>query len=238
MLDFPLWKKISLWVITLGLAALAIPSLMGASGVGSASTWDDFPQVNLGLDLAGGSHLLLEGDEDFVAASRLENLEENVRVAMRNAEPRIRIGDISTANGALSFILDNPGEIDRARSLLEPLIAGQGITAEWDLQVVDQQRMVLTPTDAGLATALDTAMNGAVEVVRNRIDELGTREPTIIRQGANRIVVQVPGLEDPEALKALLGETAVLEFKLVDRDALPTNVQAGPFSRPLRGPSG
>ncbi|MEO0417222.1 MAG: protein translocase subunit SecD [Pseudomonadota bacterium] len=227
MLDFPLWKKISLWVITLGLAAMAIPSLFGAGGVGPASTWEEMPQVNLGLDLAGGSHLLLEGDEDFVAVNRLENLEENVRVAMRNAEPRIRIGDISTANGSLSFILDNPSEIDRARSILEPLIAGEGITAEWDLQVVDSQRMVLTPTQAGLDSALDTAMNGAVEVVRNRIDELGTREPTIIRQGENRIVVQVPGLEDPEALKALLGETAVLEFKLVDRDALPTNVQAG-----------
>lgn len=224
MLDFPLWKKISLWVLTLGLAALAIPSLMGAGGAGEV---EDLPTVNLGLDLAGGSHLLLEGDRDFVAANRLENLEENMRVAMRNAEPRIRIGDISTADGSLSFILDAPSEIDRARELLEPLIAGQGITAEWDLQVVDSQRMVLTPTASGLDTALDTAMNGAVEVVRQRIDALGTREPTIIRQGDSRIVVQVPGLEDPEALKELLGETAVLEFKLVDRDALPTNVQAG-----------
>ena len=227
MLDFPLWKKISLWAMTLALAALAIPSLMGAGGLGSAIDMDELPTVNLGLDLAGGSHLLLEGDRDFVAATRLENLEENVRVAMRNAEPRIRIGDISTANGQLSFILDNPSEIDRARDLLEPLIAGQGITAEWDLQVVDSQRMVLTPTETGLDTALDTAMSGAVEVVRQRIDALGTREPTIIRQGESRIVVQVPGLEDPEALKELLGETAVLEFKLVDRDALPTNVQAG-----------
>ncbi|MEM7690136.1 MAG: protein translocase subunit SecD [Pseudomonadota bacterium] len=227
MLDFPIWKKLYLWIITIALAAFAVPSLMGAGGVGPASTWEDLPQVNLGLDLAGGSHLLLEGDEEFVAANRLQNLEESMRVAMRNAEPRIRIGDISTANGSLSFILDNPADIDRARELLEPLIAGQGITAEWDLQVVDQQRMVLSPTQSGIDSALDTAMNGAVEVVRQRIDKLGTREPTIIRQGENRIVVQVPGLEDPEALKELLGETAVLEFKLVDRDALPTNVQAG-----------
>ncbi|MEM6586462.1 MAG: protein translocase subunit SecD, partial [Pseudomonadota bacterium] len=123
MLDFPIWKKTSLWVMTLVLAALAIPSLFGAGGVGPASTWEDMPQVNLGLDLAGGSHLLLEGDQDFVAATRLENLEESVRVAMRNAEPRIRIGDISTSGGSLSFILDDPAEIDRARDLLEPLIA-------------------------------------------------------------------------------------------------------------------
>ncbi|MEO0690232.1 MAG: protein translocase subunit SecD [Pseudomonadota bacterium] len=227
MLDFPLWKRISLWVITLALAALALPSLISATGMVALDDLEEAPQVNLGLDLAGGSHLLLEGSEDFVAANRLDNLEENVRVAMRNAEPRIRISDISTANGSLSFLLDTPANIDRARSAIEPLIAGQGITAEWELSVIDTQRIVLSPTPSGLANALDTAMNGAVEVVRERIDQLGTREPTIIRQGDQRIVVQVPGLEDPEALKELLGETAVLEFKLVDKDALPTNVQAG-----------
>ena len=227
MLDFPLWKKISLWGVTLLLAVLAVPSLLGAGGLYSSDALDELPQVNLGLDLAGGSHLLLEASEDDVAAQRLENLEEAVRLAMRNAEPRIRIGDISTADGQLSFILDNPGDIDRARGALEPLIAGQGITNEWDLEVIDTQRMVLTPTSAGLSTAINTAMEAAAEVVRTRIDKLGTREPTIIRQGTNRIVVQVPGLEDPEALKELLGETAVLEFKLVDKDALLTNVQAG-----------
>ncbi|MDJ0977137.1 MAG: protein translocase subunit SecD [Erythrobacter sp.] len=227
MLDFPLWKKLSLWVMTLALAALAVPSLMGAGGVGDASMWEDMPQVNLGLDLAGGSHLLLEADREDVAAQRLENLEENMRLAMRNAQPRIRIGDISTADGRLSFLLDNPGDVDRARSALEPLIAGQGITNDWDLNFTDTQRVVLSPTSAGIDAGVDEAMNSAVEVVRLRIDNLGTREPTIIRQGSNRIVVQVPGLEDPEGLKELLGETAVLEFKLVDKDALPTNVQAG-----------
>ncbi len=227
MLDFPLWKKISLWTTTLLLAFAALPSLLGAGGLDSAGNLDDLPQVNLGLDLAGGSHLLLEASEDDVAAQRLENIEEAVRLEMRNAEPRIRIGDVSTADGQLSFILDNPGDIDRARGELEPLIAGQGISNEWDLTVVDTQRMVLAPTSAGLETAVDTAMEAAAEVVRTRIDKLGTREPTIIRQGDNRIVVQVPGLEDPKALKELLGETAVLEFKLVDKDALPTNVQAG-----------
>ncbi|MEM6495076.1 MAG: protein translocase subunit SecD, partial [Pseudomonadota bacterium] len=227
MLDFPLWKKISLWSVTLLLALSAIPSLLGASGIDGDGNLSDLPQVNLGLDLAGGSHLLLEASEADVAAQRLDNIEEAVRLAMRNADPRIRIGDVSTADDRLSFILENPGDIDRARSELEPIIAGQGITNEWDLSVVDTQRMVLSPTDAGLDNAIDTAMEAAAEVVRTRIDKLGTREPTIIRQGDNRIVVQVPGLEDPQALKELLGETAVLEFKLVDKDALPTNVQAG-----------
>jgi len=227
MLDFSLWKKISLWGITLALAALAIPSLMGASGLGDDDLLADTPQVNLGLDIAGGSHLLLEASRADIEAVRLENLEEGVRLAMRNAEPRIRIGDVSTADGKLSFILDNPADIDRARGELEPLLAGQGITADWSLEVRDTQRIVLSSTEAGIDNAVSTAMDAAREVIVTRIDKLGTREPTIIRQGDTRIVVQVPGLEDPEGLKQLLGETAVLEFKLVDKDALPTNIQAG-----------
>ncbi len=131
------------------------------------------------------------------------------------------------ATGGLSFILENAADIDRARGLIEPTMQGATTTREWELSVVDGQRMVLTQTDAGVNQAIDDAMNSATEVVRRRIDELGTREPTIIRQGDTRIVVQVPGLEDPEALKNLLGQTAQLEFKMVDINALPENVAAG-----------
>ena len=226
MLDFPLWKKLWLWGLTLAASALALPSLASSTGLGWPAGLPA-PQVNLGLDLAGGSHLLLEANAGEVSTQRLENMEEAVRVAMRSAEPRIRIGDVSTADGELSFILDDAGDIDRARGELEPLIAGQGLMREWDLSVIDGQRMVLSPTDGGTAQAVDDAMESATEVVRRRIDELGTREPTIIRQGDTRIVVQVPGLDDPEALKELVGKTAQLEFKLVDENALPTNVQAG-----------
>ena len=95
------------------------------------------------------------------------------------------------------------------------------------MAVEDGNRMILTPTQEGINTAVSDAMESATEVVRKRIDELGTREPTIIRQGDDRIVVQVPGLQDPEELKALLGQTAKLEFKLVDQNALPSDVQQG-----------
>ncbi len=226
MLEFPLWKKIWLWGLTLAAVAAAMPSVFNAANI----DWPDAlpsPQVNLGLDLAGGSHLLLEAEADDIRAQRLENMEETVRSIMRNAEPRIRIGDVSTADNRLSFLLNDLGDLDRARGLLEPQLQGQNLVREWDLSVVDGQRMVLTPTDSGISQALNDAMESATEVVRRRIDELGTREPTIIRQGDTRIVVQVPGLEDPEALKALLGQTAQLEFKLVDNNALLTNVEAG-----------
>src|SRR3546814_12178894 len=85
---------------------------------------------------------------------------------------------------------------------------------EGELSVIDGQRIVLKPTADGLSNAVTQAMDSATEVVRKRIDELGTREPTIIRQGDTRIVVQVPGLQDPDQLKALLGQTAKPEFKL------------------------
>ncbi|MBA3863033.1 MAG: protein translocase subunit SecD [Erythrobacter sp.] len=226
MLDFPLWKKLWLWGLTLAAAVLALPSLFNVSGLDWPSALPN-PQVNLGLDLAGGSHLLLEARAADVRVQRLENMEENVRQLMRNAKPRIRIGDVSTGEGRMSFMLESPADIDRARGLIEPLMQGVNLTREWDLSVVDGQRIVLAPTSAGIDTALDDAMESATEVVRRRIDELGTREPTIIRQGNTRIVVQVPGLEDPEALKNLLGQTAQLEFKMVDLNALPENVQAG-----------
>jgi preprotein translocase subunit SecD len=226
MLDFPLWKKLSLWATTLAASLLALPSLANVAGLDWPSVLPR-PEVNLGLDLAGGSHLLLEAKPADVRAQRLENMEETVRQLMRNASPRIRIGDVSTAGGELSFILESAADIDRARGLIEPVMQGASTVREWELKVVDGQRMVLTQTDAGVDQAIDDAMDSATEVVRRRIDELGTREPTIIRQGATRIVVQVPGLQDPEALKKLLGQTAQLEFKLVDLDALPTNVQAG-----------
>ena len=226
MLDFPLWKKLWLWAITLAAAVLALPSLFNVSGLDWPSALPN-PQVNLGLDLAGGSHLLLEAKASDVRAQRLENMEETVRQLMRNANPRIRIGDVSTADGRLSFMLDSAADIDRARGLIEPVMQGANLTREWDLSVVDGQRMVLEQTDAGVNQAVNDAMDSAREVVIRRIDDLGTREPTILRQGDTRIVVQVPGLTDPEALKSLLGQTAQLEFKLVDLNALPENVQAG-----------
>jgi preprotein translocase subunit SecD len=226
MLEFPLWKKLWLWGLTLAASVLALPSLFNVAGLEWPAALPS-PQVNLGLDLAGGSHLLLEAKASDVKTQRLENMEENVRQLMRNAKPRIRIGDVSTGGGRLSFILDDAGDIDRARGLIEPTMQGAATVREWELSVVDGQRMVLTPTDAGINQAIDDAMASATEVVRRRIDELGTREPTIIRQGDTRIVVQVPGLGDPAALKSLLGQTAQLEFKMVDLTALPENVAAG-----------
>ena len=112
--------------------------------------------------------------------------------------------------------------------MVVPLTSGAGLSGkrDWDLTVQDTTRIVLTPTQEGIADAIDKAMEVATEVVRKRIDAMGTREPTIIRQGRDRIVVQVPGLKDPSSLKALLGQTAKLEFKLVDQTGMSGGVLA------------
>ena len=228
MLEFPLWKRVYLWAVTLFFALAAVPSLVVLTGASWPSVLPR-PMVNLGLDLAGGSHILLEAESDQVARQRLETMEEAVRNALRDAEPRIRIGEISTSGNRLSFLLEDPGQVDAARDVLAPLTTGAGLTGQrdWTIQVVDGSRFVIAQTEAGLELAVNNAMESATEVVRKRIDALGTREPTIIRQGPQRIVVQVPGLQDPQELKDLLGQTAELEFKLVDQTALQSDIAQG-----------
>jgi len=229
MLDFPRWKIASIIGVLLVGILLAVPSFIPEAtakrmGLGFA------PRINFGLDLAGGSHILLEADTADVAKSRLSNMQDTVRAAMRKNTPGpIAIGDISTANNALSFFVRDPAQldaaVDTARNLTQPV--GTSGTRDWTVQVVDSTRIVMTQTQGGINQFIDQAMTGAVDIVRKRIDALGTKEPTIARQGSDRILVEVPGVQDPTALKALIGKTAKLEFKLVDTQADPAKVQAG-----------
>jgi preprotein translocase subunit SecD len=123
----------------------------------------------------------------------------------------------------------DPSQLDAAVERMRALSQPVGLTGsrEWDVQVVDSTRIVMTPTEDGNAKALKDSMTVARDVVRRRVDPGGTKEVTVINQGARRILVQVPGVEDPDALKALIGQTARLEFKLVDLTAEPEQVAQG-----------
>ena len=228
MLDFPRWKVIWIWGVLAALCALSIPSFLPER---ITNSWGAFPhpRVNLGLDLAGGSYLLLEADTADVKKQRIDQMRETVTTEMRRNQPRISIGDISTQDGRLSFMVRDPSQVDAARERINNLTNGAGMSGQrdWDIQIVDTSRFVLIPTDAGIKQAIDRAMDDATDVVRRRIDELGTKEPTIIRQGQSRIIVQVPGLQNPKQLKDLLGRTARLEFKLVDQNADPVQLAKG-----------
>ena len=228
MLDFPRWKQTFYWAIAILAMLSALPSLFAFSNLRWPSALPR-PEVNLGLDLAGGSHILLEANPDQVKRQRLEAMDENVRQKLKTEAPDVAVGDISTLNGVVSFMVENPAQVDKAREAVLPLTRGVGLSGQrdWDIGVLDGNRIVLTPTQAGVDADVSRAMDTATEVVRKRIDALGTREPTIIRQGAQRIVVQVPGLKDPAALKSLLGQTAKLEFKLVDSSASPSDIAQG-----------
>jgi preprotein translocase subunit SecD len=229
MLEFPKWK---VWLIGIVIAIgvlLSIPSLIaGTPAAGAWPKWLPQYKISLGLDLAGGSHLLLEADQADAQKQRLQGMEDSVATELRR-DPRIEVGDISTAGGRLSFLVRDPRQVDaaveRMRSLTKPLaLTGN---RDWDVSVVDSTRIVLTPTPSGSAQALKDAMGVARDVVRRRIDPSGTKEITVITEGGNRILVEVPGVEDPEALKKLIGQTARLEFKLVDLSASMQDAQQG-----------
>jgi len=229
MLDFPRWKVWAVLITTVIGLAFAVPNFFAKDVV---ATWPKFvptARFNYGLDLAGGVHLLFEADTSDVAKQKIATMEESLRTEYRRASPRIEIGDISSSDGTLSFLVRDIGQVDaaveKARGLTNPVgVTGQ---RDWDVAVRDSTRIVMTPTNAGLQKALNDAMDTAREVVSRRIDPNGTSEATVVRQGGNRILVQVPGLQDPSGLKKLVGETAKLEFKLVDLTADPAQVAQG-----------
>lgn len=220
MLDFPRWKRLSISIMLALGVLLAIPSLIGETNAKRVGL-GFLPRISLGLDLSGGSHLLLEADTADVTRTRLAAMEDTILSQMAR-DPAIDIGDVSTSNGALTFFVRNAAQVDAAVDKARAQTSGVGNTGQrdWDVSVVDGNRIVMTPTKAGIDNFIAEAMNGATDVVRKRIDALGTREPTIVRQGSDRILVEVPGFQNPAALKALIGRTAKLEFKMVS-DAAP-----------------
>ncbi|HEX7822293.1 MAG TPA: protein translocase subunit SecD [Sphingobium sp.] len=228
MLDFPRWKVSLIWAVLIFGMLCAIPSFVPERLLAPLPGFLK-PRVNLGLDLSGGSHLLLEANPAEVAKLKLTTMEEQIRTELRRTDPKIAIGDISSTGGQLSFMVRDPAQVDGAVERIRPMTQGAGMTGQrdFDVTVRDGNTITVAPTQAGLDAAVKGAMEVATEIIRKRIDEMGTREPTIQQQGSNRILVQVPGVQDPTALKALLGQTAKLEFKLVDQSASPAELAQG-----------
>ncbi len=219
MLDFPRWKTIAVTLTLVIGVLLSAPTLIPGSWSNSLPSWAA-PKVNLGLDLAGGSHILLEADVADVRQQRLDSMEGQLRNAMRKdpgPADDIVIGEVARSGNSLSFLVRDATKVDEVRERLNNLTSGAALTGQrdWDIEVRDSTRFVMTLTSAGLQKFIDEAMVGARDIVERRVNSLGTREPTIVLQGSDRIVVQVPGLQDPKALKDLLGQTARLEFREV-----------------------
>jgi protein-export membrane protein SecD len=198
-----------------------LPNFFPASRVDSLPGWLPSKQINLGLDLQGGSHLLLEVDVGVVIQERLESLEDEVRSTLRGA--RLGYTGLRTNQGSVSLRVRDLADLDAATNLIEGLaqpiqnrLVGR---TTLDLEVVSRSdgTIEIALTKEAVEDRRRSAVEQSIEIVRRRIDETGTREPTIQRQGAERILVQLPGLQDPDRIKRLLGQTAKLVFRLVDQ---------------------
>ena len=141
MLDFPRWKVIWIWLLLLAGVALAIPSLM-PERVAKQLHLDGMSRINLGLDLQGGSHLLLEADTADLAKQNLQKMEDTIRTEMRRGDPKISIGDISTSNGQLSFLVRDVSQLDAAveRARAQTQAAGLSGQRDWEVTVADSTR--------------------------------------------------------------------------------------------------
>lgn len=235
MLDFPRWKTILVSLVMALGVLLAAPTFLPAS-VTDPLPESLRPKVNLGLDLAGGSHIMLEADIADVRKQRIDAMERSIREEMRGqpgSDDDISIGELVRSTNSISFLVRDSSKVDEVRERLNSLTTGAGLTGErtWTIEVEDSTRVVMTQTRAGLDQFVTDAMIGARDIVEKRVNALGTREPTIVLQGNDRIVVQVPGLQDPKQLKDLLGRTARLEFRMVTVD--PTRGEPMPATPPV-----
>ena len=218
MLHFPLWKVV---VVVLGCVLgvlFAAPNLLTDEELSQLPGIFPHQKVNLGLDLQGGSYLLMEVDFDAVLRERAQSLVDSARTVLRRE--RIGYQDLGPiAGGGITFTLPNVSDSDRARSEMRK--AEPDVTA--DLQ---GNRVTLRYSDQATIARKNQVVDQSIEIVRRRVDELGTTEPSIQRQGENRILVQLPGLNDPERIKNLLGKTAKMNFQLVDMSIPPEQARA------------
>jgi protein-export membrane protein SecD len=220
MLHFARWKIVLIVLVCVAGVLAALPNLLPRSVTEALPGWMPAEPLVLGLDLQGGSHLLLAVETDAVREERLESLRDDIRQALR--DERIGYTGLGVRGDAVVVRIREDADLQRARARLEELTAASNPAlfgrAVRDAVLTQEEGnlLVLTLTEEGLQQRINSAVEQSIEIVRRRIDELGTTEPTIQRQGADRILVQVPGLQDPGRLKALLGQTAQLTFRLVD----------------------
>nr|MBC8240148.1 protein translocase subunit SecD [Alphaproteobacteria bacterium] len=238
MLYFAPWKVTLVALLCVLGLAFTMPNFLSKETAEGLPDWLPHKQVNLGLDLQGGSHLLLEVEAEVVVKERLDTLVDSVRPALRGK--RIGYRDLGERNNAVTVTIRDPGQMDLAVAEIKKLaVPVQGNTVigvaggrDLEVEVVNGNQISITLTEAAIRERRSSAIKQSIEIVRRRIDELGTREPTIQRQGDERILVQVPGLQDPERLKAILGKTAKMVFRLVDVTTSPAEIMAGARTPP------
>jgi len=232
MLNLPRWQVIAIVVVTALAGLFALPNALPGSLLNHLPGWYTQSRINLGLDLRGGAYFLLEADLRGVLNERLANLSDSVRGELRKQQ--IGFKDVTVQSGAAVTVVLRE-EAERAKAIeamrtIDPSLAvsGQGDTLR------------LAFSEQELLRKKKEVIDQSIEILRRRVDETGTIEPTIVRQGDERIELQVPGIKDTTDLKRKLNQTAKLTFHLVNEDVaqtgqnLPTNLPPTTFLVPTR----
>lgn len=210
MLQFEPWKKILVLIICLFGLLYASPNLLSENILPSKSeSWLPSKRVSLGLDLQGGSHLLVEVKTGKVMQERTKDLIDTARAALR--EDKIGYsGGIKAKEHGFSIQLRDLSQRELAYKILSTM------NADLKVETTDDGLVLVEMTEQSVKDTKSKIVGQAIEVIRKRVDETGTKEPVIQRQGSERIIIQLPGVEDPSYIKELLGKTAAMSFHLTD----------------------
>ena len=229
MLYFTRWKALAIILTALVVCLCAVPNFFPESQV---KTWPAWAQrrLVLGLDLQGGSYLLLEVDSNYVKKEKLDQVRDDVRRVLR--DNKIGYTGLTSRSDSVEVRVkdtDLPTALAKLRELSQPLGGLLGSSGQRSLEVTDAGGGLirLTVPQAAITERIRQTIEQSIQIVERRVNELGTVEPVIQRQGADRILVQVPGLQDPTRLKELLGKTAKMEFRMVDTTVPPDQAQQG-----------
>lgn len=230
MLYFTRWRALGIILTALVVCLCAVPNFFPEAQV---KTWPAWAQrrLVLGLDLQGGSYLLLEVDSNYVKKEKLDQIRDDVRKVLREA--KIGYTGLNTRNDAVEVRISKEGDqataLSKLRELSQPLGGLLGSSGQRSLEVADAGGGLirLTVPQAAITERIRQTIEQSIQIVERRVNELGTVEPVIQRQGTDRILVQVPGLQDPTRLKELLGKTAKMEFRMVDTSVSPDQAQQG-----------
>ena len=211
------FSRAKLWgiigVCLLGIL-LCLPNVMPAP-----ASWLPWHSVHLGLDLRGGSYLLMQVDMDAVQHERLDALADGARSELLAAHLGYQNLAAEPANQRVFLHLRDPSQHDAAVAALRQIPAA--VPGEFTVSDLAGSNLAITLQPAALVQTATHAVEQSIEIVRRRIDETGVVDPQITRQGSDRIVVQLPGIEDPNRVKELLGKTAKMTFHLLDETAIP-----------------
>ncbi|MDR3469590.1 MAG: protein translocase subunit SecD [Xanthobacteraceae bacterium] len=219
MLYFTRWKALAIILTALVVCLCAVPNFFPESTVKGWPKWAQRRLV-LGLDLQGGSHILLEVDGNSVRKDKLNQVADDARRAMRDARIRFT-GGIAVRGEAVEVRVaeaDSQAALTKLRELAQPVGGLAGASGQRTVEVTDAGGGLirLSIPQAAVTERMRQAVEQSIQIIEKRVNELGTVEPLIQRQGIDRILVQVPGLQDPSRLKEILGKTAKMDFRMVD----------------------